>query len=110
MSQPDPSYDPLDNLEHELERGPDAIKKALMAWRKATFERKKKEALLFAEFKGKAHIENKEITSTEIKHLTNSDPEYDSFVWREIEAEAEYKRVEEKHLGNKKRAAIRTAY
>lgn len=99
-----------ENLEHDLDRGPEAIKKALIEWRTATHNRKKQEGLLFANFKGQALLEGKEISATEIKHLTICDPKMADLIIAEIEAEAEYQRVYEKHLGNKRKAGIRTAY
>lgn len=99
-----------ENLEHELERGPDAIAKSLIAWRTATYNRKKLEALLYAEHKGKAAVEGEKLSSTEIKAKVQSDERLFSLVMDEIKAEAEYQRITEKHLSNKKRASLRTAY
>lgn len=98
------------DLDRDLERGPEAVAHALSEWRKATYERKKKEALLYAEFKGKASLDGERLTSTDIKHMIISDPSMCESILAEITAEAEYKRVEEKHLANKKKASLRTAY
>lgn len=95
-----------DDLESDLERGPDAIAKALKNWRFATYQRKKKEGLLYAEFR----LRDPNRNSTELKHLINCSDELYPLIEAEVIAEAEYKRVEEKHLANKRRAGLRTAY
>lgn len=99
-----------EDLEHELERGPEAIAKALTAWRTATYERKKKEALLYAQYKGKAAIEGEKVSATELKHMVQADSSLSEAVLTEIKAEAEYQRIYEKHLANKRRAGLRTAF
>lgn len=99
-----------EDLERDLERGPDAVAKALIVWRKATHEKKKQEALLYARLKGEAALEGKELSTTDLKHLINSNGDLYQFILAEIEAEAEYERVYEKHLSNKKRADIRKAF
>ena len=110
MSHPDPSYDSNDQLEHDLERGPDAIAHAKIEWRKATHERSKQEALLFARLKGEAEARGEQLNATELKHLINLDDELFKYKLAEITCEAEYERVYEKHLANKRRASLRTAF
>ncbi len=95
-----------DDLETDLERGPEAISRALKAWRLATYERKKQEGLLYAEFR----LRDPGMNSTELKHKLNASNELYPYIEAEVLAEAEYKRVEEKHLANKRRAGLRTAY
>jgi len=95
-----------DDLEKSLSELPDKVADNLLKWRKATLEREKEEALLYIGFKG---IDTKR-TATEIKALINSsDSRYQS-VMKEIMAEAEYNRLNEKLLAAKKSATLRTAF
>lgn len=94
------------DLESELEKGPDAIKKALLAWRMARLTRERDEALIAA----KIRLDNPDITSTEVKERIKASQARFDLMTTEVLAEAEYNRVLEKHLGNKRRAGLRTAY
>lgn len=94
------------DLEKALDEGPDLIADALEKWRVASLGREKIEALLYATVKGGSE----KITATEIKARINSDPHRYEAVLVEIKAEANYTRLLERHLANKKRAGFRTTY
>lgn len=92
-------------LEADLESLPDEVAAALMAWRIATLDREKAEALLYARFKAEG-----DRTATEIKSFINASPERYEAVLGEILAESGYTRLLEKLLSAKKLASLRTAY
>ena len=94
------------DVEKALDELPDQVAEALTNWRIATLNREKFEALLYSRFKG-THFG---ITSIEIKALINQDNERYDYVLNEIKAEADYKRLEERLMAIKKRAALRTHY
>lgn len=94
------------DLEQALADGPDLIADALEKWRVASLEREKIEALLYASVKGGAD----KITASEIRARINSDPNRYDAVLAEIRAEANYTRLLERHLSNKRRASLRVAF
>lgn len=95
-----------ERLQKLLEQGPEAVSKALSNWRIKTLEREKLEAILYTTFKGNGEKR----TSDEIKALIRQDNARYHAMLEEIEAETEYTRVNEKHLSNKKIAALLSAF
>lgn len=93
------------SLEEDLNNFPDKVASALEGWRIATLDREKREALLYAQFKG----EDKERTATEIRSLIHSSEERYQAVLLEIKSEAEYTRLYEKLMGIKKIAQMKIA-
>ncbi len=94
------------DLESQLDSLPDEVASALEAWRTATLDRERKEALLYAQFKG----EDKERSATEIKAMVHADDGRYKTVLAEIASEANYIRIYERLLSVKKRASLRTAF
>lgn len=94
------------DLEALLDILPDQVADALEAWRVATLDRERCEALLYAALKGADDGK----TATEIKASINSDPARYSAVLEEIKAESNYTRLYEKLLSAKRRASLRTAF
>lgn len=94
------------DIDQALETLPDQVADALTAWRMATLEREKTEALLHLKFKG----EDKERTATEIKAMVQSSGARDIAVVKEIKAEGQYTLLMERLMAAKKRASLRTAF
>lgn len=94
------------DLEEALEQGPIAVSNALKVWRTKTHEKKRLESTISAE----ARLNNPEITTAVLRDLVRMNKWYDEACTEEIIAEAEYKRVDEKHLSNKRLAAMRAGY
>ena len=92
--------------ERALEELPEKVGEALMAWRKATLNRERVEALALLRFKA----EDRERPATEIKALVHSDAERYQSVLDEIVAEGLYTKLLETLLSAKKIASIRTAF
>jgi hypothetical protein len=93
-------------LEQSLDQLPDLVADALQAWRLASLEREKLEALLYLRFKGG---EGKK-TSDEIKAMVRSDGERYTKCLAELLAETNYQRLLERLYSVKKLAALRTAF
>lgn len=106
MSHPQPGHHYDENLERQLEELPDLIYKAKLEWRTQTRDRKRVDALLRARFK----MENHDRNSADLKALIESDSTHYEACLKEDVAEAEYERLYEKHMSNKKIASLRTAF
>ena len=96
----------LHDLEKDLDALPEEVSEALKAWRMATLEREKKEALLYIEYKGSGLS----MTATEIRASINSNSERYGAVLKEVEAESRYNFLYEKLLAAKKKAGLRISY
>lgn len=96
----------MDNIEETLIDLPDQVADALSAWRIATLNREKKEALLYVEIKG----QDEKRTAAEIKAIVHGNAERYNLVLLEITSEAQYIRLYERLLSAKKRASLRTAF
>lgn len=103
----DNPFNPGNNaeIEGDLASLPDAVADALQAWRIATLEREKSEALLYARFRADG-----DKTVPEVKSLINASSERYMAVLDEIKAESQYQRLYEKLLAAKRLAGLRTAY
>lgn len=96
----------MDNIEETLMELPEKVAKALKNWRIKTLERKRKDALLYFEYKA-LHAN---WTSTDIKAKIELDSERYKLMLDEITAETEYTEISDEQLAAKKRAGIRTQY
>lgn len=90
-------------LEEILDTLPDKIADALLEWRRSSLNREKFEALLYASIKGKDDGK----TASEIKAMINADQGRYDMVLAEIKAEAEYNRLYERLMCQKKIAQLR---
>lgn len=93
-------------LEQALFNLPDQVADALVKWRTASLERERAEAKLYLHFKS----EGDKRTSDEIKAMVRSDSGRYEVVLKEIEAEVEYNRLNDRLLSFKKMASLRVAY
>ncbi len=93
-------------LEEDLDKLPDLVANALEAWRKASLEREKIEALAYLRFKSG----DTKRTSDEIKALVRKDGERYAACLVEIQAEVNYQRLLERLYSVKKLASLRTAF
>lgn len=94
------------DTEKQLEDLPDRVADALQAWRIASLEREKLEALLYMRFKGSGEKR----TSDEIKAMVRSDALRYEASLKEIGAEVNYNRLYERLMSVKKVASLRTAF
>jgi len=92
--------------EKDLLELPDKIADSLVAWRTATLNREKADAVLFLRFKGG----EEKRTSDEIKAMVRVDGGRYDLVLKEIMAESEYNRLNEKLMSAKKICSLRTAF
>lgn len=97
-----------EDLEKNLELLPDQVSDALLAWRTATLNREKTEALLYLRFR--ADTQGIKRTSDEIKSMVRSDDGRYKAVLDEVMAESNYVRLNERLLSFKKLSALRTAF
>ena len=95
-----------DDLDKSLEDLPDKVADALEAWRRATLEREKTEALLHLRFKA----DEVKHTQDDLKAFIRASEERFEACLTELKAEAAYERLYERLLSFKKRADLRTAY
>ena len=93
-------------IEQSLDELPEQVADALQAWRLASLEREKLEALLYLKFKAG---EGKR-TSDEIKAMVRSDGERYAASLTELKAEVQYQRLYERLLSVKRLASLRTAF
>lgn len=93
-------------LEEQLEKLPDIVADSLVVWREITLQREKMEALLYLSVKAQSPDDS----ATQIKAKINSSDERFQAVLKEIKAEGNYKRLEERLLCAKKLASLRTAF
>jgi hypothetical protein len=94
------------DLEDALEKGGDLIADAQKKWELSVLDRQRAEALLCAKFRA----EGPERTSTQVKEMMQADQSHYDAVLKEIEAKSEYTRLYERHLSNKKKASLRSAF
>jgi len=95
-----------ENLEEFLQELPDKVADALSAWRIATLQREKVEAMLHLRLKA----EGEKMSVGDLKAAINNNQERYDMMLKEILAESEYNRLYEKLLSAKKRASLRTAF
>ena len=96
----------MDNIEETLIDLPDQVANALSAWRIATLQREKVEAMLHLRLKAS----EEKMTAGDLKAAINNNQERYDMMLKEILAETEYNRLYEKLLSAKKRASLRTAF
>lgn len=94
------------NLEKSLEELPEQVAEAKEQWRMATWERKKREAIIYAREKD-AHPDK---PSAEIKARIPIDESMQSYVEAESKAERQYTFLYEKLLTDKHLSGLRRAY
>lgn len=97
-------------IEKDLAEYPDKVADALEAWRTATAEKEKVEAMAYLRLKGASEAQEIERTVVELKAMTKQDDEVFQAVLKELKAEAQYIRLNEKLMAAKKLASLRTAY
>ena len=95
-----------DQIEDHLDKLPDAVADALSAWRIATLQREKIEAMLHLRLKAG----EEKLSVGDMKAAINNNQERYDMMLKEILAESEYNRLYEKLLSAKKRASLRTAF
>jgi len=95
-----------DQIEDQLDTLPDQVADALSAWRIATLQREKIEAMLHLRLKAG----EEKLSVGDMKAAINNNQERYDMMLKEILAETEYQRLYEKLLSAKKRASLRTAF
>jgi len=94
------------DLENSLESLPEEVASALVAWRTASLEREKFEALIYLREKG----QDQKKTAEEIKAIVRADESRYAYVLAEIKSEGRYNFLYEKLMSVKRLAGLRTAF
>jgi hypothetical protein len=94
------------DLEEALATLPDRVADALLIWRTATAAKKKLVGDLFVKMKSV----HSDMSSTEIKTRISASKELFEAEMKEVSAEAEHTRLNERLMAAKKLASLRTAF